>query len=308
MSIFFAISISVVLMLWLGHIVGSALGGKPANYAKPFALAVIAIAGCAWSAGVFACDCTKPANYGNPVCAAQITAALNAKPTSAVSSNANASANSSSTSKATGGSVSGVSAAASVGPVNNSAAGGAGGSASQSQRQAQGQTQSADNAGNSQATTIESTYQAARIPVSTAYSAALTSGIDTCLGSASAGAQTGILGLTLGSTRRDKTCEFIKKTHLVGQFSAKAGCQYMVDHDADIAKAMREAGVTCEDPAPVAAVPAPVTPEVPVAVSPVVQVSPVTPAVSFVTPPVTPVKRHLTKRKAASVTGCKAPS
>lgn len=149
------------------------------------------------------------------------------------------------------------------------ATGGAGGNATVGNTTATGgnqsQTQSANatagNVGDTQATTVESNYAAARIPVATAYSAALTSGIDTCLGSTSGGAQTGILGVTLGSTRRDKNCEWIKNTHLAAAFSPLAGCVYMLAHVPDMAKAWKDAGITCEmavipppAPAPVAVV------------------------------------------------------
>lgn len=102
--------------------------------------------------------------------------------------------------------------------------------------------------------TVESNYRAAKIPVNTAYSAALTSGIDTCLGSTSAGGQTSVLGLTFGTTRRDKNCEHIKNAHLIAEFNQTAGCIYMLKNVQGAQEAFDTAGVTC--------IPPPITPEV----------------------------------------------
>ena len=105
---------------------------------------------------------------------------------------------------------------------------------------------SADGAGaNSNNTTIETNYKAAKIPVATAYSAGLTSGFDTCLGSASGGVQTGIVGLTFGSTKVDKNCVTIKRTHLVAEFSIPAGCDYMLKHVPDAADSFKAVGAKC---------------------------------------------------------------
>ena len=127
------------------------------------------------------------------------------------------------------------------------AQGGAGGTGGTAQSASSAAAGAASNSANAQSTTINSYSAAPRIPVATAYSAALTSGVDTCLGSASAGAQTFPLGLTIGGTRRDKNCEAIKNTHLIASFSPLAGCHYMLDHIPDAAKAWKEAGLTCED-------------------------------------------------------------
>lgn len=215
--------------------------------------------------GAFACDCSLPINYGNKECAAAITAALDAKPsttlTSGSTSNANSSAaaaaNASSASRAT---AAGGSANASGG--NATAAGGSVGAVTASGgNQAQKQTATggnASNAGVTQGVTIEDNSRAARIPVATAYAASLTSGMDTCLGSASGGAQTGLLGLSLGGTRRDKNCEMIKKAHLIAQYSMLASCAYIYSHDADIKAAFDSVNLTCDvavaPPAPPVAV------------------------------------------------------
>jgi hypothetical protein len=95
------------------------------------------------------------------------------------------------------------------------------------------------------------TYQAPkeyRNPVNTAYSAPLTSGLDTCVGSVSAGAQTQILGLTFGSTKRDTRCELIKQTHLlVDLHQERAACfrAQLGKEGAEIREAMKEAGAEC---------------------------------------------------------------
>ena len=88
-----------------------------------------------------------------------------------------------------------------------------------------------------------------RRPVSTAYAANLTSGIDTCLGSMSGGAQAPIVGLSFGSTKVDKNCVMIKQVQLLKQlgyesaacFRARAG-----DEGKAIDAAMTQAGIVCE--------------------------------------------------------------
>lgn len=103
-------------------------------------------------------------------------------------------------------------------------------------------------------------YEAPKIPVATAYSAALTSGMDTCLGSVSGGAQTQILGLTIGGTKIDKNCVLIKQTALLNSLGhARAAClrMQMGAEGAEIKQAMKDAGDECPPlvtPAPVVTV------------------------------------------------------
>jgi len=133
----------------------------------------------------------------------------------------------------------------------------------------------ANSGDNSNNTTIQTNYHAAKIPVNTAYSAGLTSGLDTCLGSVSAGAQTGILGVTFGTTKVDKNCVTIKRTHLITEFSVPAGCDYMLKNIPGAAEAFKDVGAVCVPPVVVA--PAPevtVTPE-PAPAAPVVVEVPV---------------------------------
>ncbi len=85
-----------------------------------------------------------------------------------------------------------------------------------------------------------------RIPVSTAYAAPLTSGIDTCLGSASAGVQTGILGVTLGGTKRDRICETIKLSRELHHMGMREGAVQLLCIDERVRVAMYNAGTPCE--------------------------------------------------------------
>lgn len=128
--------------------------------------------------------------------------------------------------------------------------GGAGGSANQSQTQSSssvsGSSASSSSSGSGNVTSIE--YQAAKIPVNTAYAASLTSGMDTCLGSSSGGVQTQILGISLGGTHVDKNCILIKQTQLLRENDQlRAACFRMQQgkEGAAIAQAMKDAGALC---------------------------------------------------------------
>lgn len=85
-----------------------------------------------------------------------------------------------------------------------------------------------------------------RIPVSTAYAAPLTSGIDTCLGSASAGVQTGIIGVSLGGTKRDRICETIKLSRELHHMGMREGAVQLLCIDERVRVAMYNAGTPCE--------------------------------------------------------------
>ena len=85
-----------------------------------------------------------------------------------------------------------------------------------------------------------------RIPVSTAYAAPLTSGIDTCLGSASAGVQTGILGVSLGGTKRDRICETIKLSRELHHMGMREGAVQLLCLDERVRVAMYNAGTPCD--------------------------------------------------------------
>lgn len=85
-----------------------------------------------------------------------------------------------------------------------------------------------------------------RIPVSTAYAAPLTSGIDTCLGSASAGVQTGIIGVSFGGTKRDRICETIKLSRELHHMGMREGAVQLLCIDERVRVAMENAGTPCE--------------------------------------------------------------
>jgi hypothetical protein len=189
--------------------------------------------------------------------------------------NNNVSNNSNST--ATGGNASATVGAVSGGSVTNS------GNSSQSQSQTQSQTATANNngnnsnnannsstntaSGNSTEVTVEgdnTVYQAARIPVSTAYAASLTSGMDTCLGSASGGVQLPLVGVSLGKTTLDRGCKLIKETHLLREAGYENAACYRMragKEGKEIDAALKAAGITCEPV--VVAPPAAVRVEVP---------------------------------------------
>lgn len=119
-----------------------------------------------------------------------------------------------------------------------------------------------------------------RIPVSTAYAPALTSGIDTCLGSLSGGAQTGVFGISFGGTKVDATCERIK----LGREAAAMGMPdvqcHVLAQDPRFLKALEASGRSCALPASVSAAPAPLSSQNPVIRyenKPVVQPTPVNP-------------------------------
>lgn len=134
---------------------------------------------------------------------------------------------------------------------------------SQSQNQSQNSTSSSN--GNATATSVAINetvnYEARRIPVTSAYAASLTSGYDTCLGSASGGIQTGVVGLSAGKTTIDKNCVMIKQVQLLTQmgfvsaacFRARSGKE-----GSEIDAAMEKAGIDCANlplpPVPVAPV------------------------------------------------------
>jgi hypothetical protein len=128
---------------------------------------------------------------------------------------------------------------------NVSAANATGGSA---RANATGGDSSTNNSGNSTVNVQGDTYNMRRIPVSTAYAPALTSGIDTCSGSFSAGAQTGVFGISFGGTKHDGTCELIK----LGREAAQMGmpdvqCQILA-LDPRFNEALRRAKRSCNLP------------------------------------------------------------
>jgi hypothetical protein len=137
--------------------------------------------------------------------------------------------------------VSGGSASIAAGAVTNSVSASTGASTSSA-------TANGNGSGNGNGNSVTTNYQAAKIPVATAYSASLTSGMDTCLGSFSAGGQTQVLGITFGKTVRDKGCDLIKQTHLLLELNQqRAACvrATLGEEGKLIREAMKEAGAEC---------------------------------------------------------------
>lgn len=101
-------------------------------------------------------------------------------------------------------------------------------------------------------------------PVNTAYSASLTSGYDTCMGSGSAGFQVAGVGATGGKTYVDANCVLIKQVQLLLQLGLpEAACERarLGEEGAAIAAAMTAAGTDCKvfnNPTPVSDVAPPV--------------------------------------------------
>jgi hypothetical protein len=131
---------------------------------------------------------------------------------------------------------------------------------SQGQRQRQGQTQTATASGNQTNTSLQfnETYRE-RLVVASVVAPNLTSGVDTCLGSASAGLQTQIVGLSGGKTTVDENCVMIKQVHLLIEMGHNTAACYRARQNREIDLAMTAAGIECREPPPIArVVPAPV--------------------------------------------------
>lgn len=135
---------------------------------------------------------------------------------------------------------------------NATAAGGAGGNATASGGTGGNATASGNGSGNS--TNITQNYRDYRPAVNSAYSGSLTSGLDTCLGSASAGVQTQIVGLSGGKTIVDKNCVMIKQVQLLVQLGYPTAACFRARQDSEIDEAMKAAGIECRE-LPVAVVP-----------------------------------------------------
>lgn len=190
-------------------------------------LGLLAVLLVAYASGAKANNCAYPSNYGDAVCAPLITAALDALKTPGGAKSASSS-NSGAAAGAVSGSVSQSGSAASVSGINATSAGGSGGNSS---------------------TTVDTFTEAARIPVATAFAAALTSA--PCgVGSTSGGAQTPLLGLTFGTTRRNREaeqwCHKFDEARVAWMISPVVGCHLAMQLWPDIASAMTGAGITCE--------------------------------------------------------------
>ena len=130
----------------------------------------------------------------------------------------------------------------------------------QSQGQRQSQTQTVTASGNQTNTSLQfnETYRE-RLVVASVVAPNLTSGMDTCLGSTSAGLQTQIVGLSGGKTTVDENCVMIKQVHLLIEMGHNTAACYRARQNRDIDLAMTAAGVECREPPSVPrVVPAPV--------------------------------------------------
>lgn len=120
------------------------------------------------------------------------------------------------------------------------------------QTQSQNANANANSNSNANASNVFNDRQ--RLTVSSAIPSNLTAGLDTCLGSATAGVQTQIVGLSGGKTTVDTNCVLIKQTQLLIQMGYPAAACYRARLGADgaaIDEAMRLAGIECREPPPV---------------------------------------------------------
>ena len=171
-----------------------------------------------------------------------------------VNSNSHSSSNSSvknsgnSSSTASGGTVSG---SGNSNNTNNQSTN-ANGNGSNNSLSTGASTSSADGAGTNNgngSNNTQITYQNYRQPVTTAFASSLTSGIDTCLGSASGGVQTQILGLSLGGTKVDENCVLLKQVQLLQQMGMSEAACFRARQGVEgksIDDAMVAAGVDCK--------------------------------------------------------------
>jgi hypothetical protein len=165
-----------------------------------------------------------------------------------------------SVSSATGGRVGDITTGAATSSSNNA------NNANNSANNSSNNSSSNEASGNTSTVTVEGdTYihQARRIPVSTAYAAPLAASAP-CLGSLSGGAQTGVFGISLGGTKKDRTCEIINLGREAGNMQMPDVQCEILSEDRRFAAALRRANRTCALPTatvvvPVAPVPAPAT-------------------------------------------------
>jgi hypothetical protein len=129
----------------------------------------------------------------------------------------------------------------------------------QGQAQGQGQAQAVENVGNVH---IENE----RPPVNTAYSAALATSEDTCMGSSSIGAQAVSFGVTLGTTWTDDNCRRLKNSRQLVALGYHRAATALMCFDEDVSAAMERAGTPCPNgPAVYIAPPPPAREYVPMA-------------------------------------------
>jgi hypothetical protein len=106
------------------------------------------------------------------------------------------------------------------------------------QAQGQGQAQAVENVGNVH---IENE----RPPVNTAYSAALATSEDTCMGSSSIGGQAVSFGLTIGTTWTDDNCQRLKNSRQLVALGYHRAATSLMCFDDSVREAMNLAGTPC---------------------------------------------------------------
>lgn len=82
-------------------------------------------------------------------------------------------------------------------------------------------------------------------PVSTAYAPNLVAGFDTCMGSASAGAQGMTFGVSFGSTWHDENCERLKASRELRSLNLPDISLALLCQDVKVANAFAAAGKSC---------------------------------------------------------------
>ena len=125
----------------------------------------------------------------------------------------------------------------------------------QDQDQDQHQSQRVEDSGNS-SVNIENE----RPPVNTAYSAALATSEDTCMGSSSIGGQAVSFGLTIGTTWTDDNCQRLKNSRQLVALGYHRAATALMCFNEDVSSAMIQAGTPCPSGAAVYVAPAIVAP------------------------------------------------
>lgn len=110
----------------------------------------------------------------------------------------------------------------------------------QAQGQIQGQAQQVNDSGNANVN-IENE----RPPVNTAYSAALATSEDTCMGSSSIGGQAVSFGLTIGTTWTDDNCQRLKNSRQLVALGYHRAATALMCFDESVSQAMIQAGTPC---------------------------------------------------------------
>lgn len=104
------------------------------------------------------------------------------------------------------------------------------------------------NSGNNsaQAVTVQGDhYEAARIPVATAYAAPLVAGTGTCMGSTTVGGQGMTIGISVGSTWEDHGCTMRSNAATLFTMGQQKAAVALLCQDKSIAQAMTTAGTPC---------------------------------------------------------------